>query len=113
MSLDTRSKIITEQKAAALIQNRPVKSVSGHFDPLLPQHVRELRRAAAGDELLVVTVTNPPDPLLTQSARAELVAALAAVDYVILSHAPPFEEGFPFTKKFIDLVIERHSRPST
>ncbi|MBV8820267.1 MAG: hypothetical protein JO022_18040 [Acidobacteriaceae bacterium] len=113
MSLDTRSKIITEQKAAALVQNRPVKLVSGHFDPLLPQHVRELRRAAAADELLIVTVTNPPDPLLPPRARAELVAALAAVDYVIMSDAPSVQEDSAFTVKFIDLVMERHSRLST
>ena len=42
----------------------------------------ELRRDG---EQFVVAVLDPPDPLLPARARAELVAGLAAVDYVVVS----------------------------
>ncbi len=70
---------------------RQVNRVSGHFDPLLAEHVRRLHRETSPDRLLVVEVTNPEHPLLPQRARAELVAALGDVDYVVLAEAAPAE----------------------
>ena len=37
-------------------------------------------------------VADPPHPILAAPARAELVAALAAVDYVILPGDAPLED---------------------
>ena len=68
---------------------RQMTRVCGHFDPLLAEHVRRLQRHAGPDRLLVVEVTNPEHPLLPQRARAELVAALEAVDYVVLADGGP------------------------
>jgi len=78
--VDTRSKIV--DRAAA-----PTEAVwfSGHFDPLLAEHARMLRDAKGPTSLLVVEITNPARPLLAQRARAELVAGLADVDYVVLA----------------------------
>ncbi|MCE5307367.1 MAG: hypothetical protein LLG20_06975 [Acidobacteriales bacterium] len=56
--------------------------MAGHFDPLLIEHVRMLGDFARPEALLVVVVAPSENPLLTVRARAELVAALAAVDYV-------------------------------
>lgn len=61
---------------------------------------------------LVVDIANPPEPLLPSRARAELVAALAIVDYVVLGEGekttePPSDHGI--TERFIQRVLERHS----
>ena len=61
--------------------------IIGYFDPLTAAHARriielrsELRRNTGR---IAVIVTDPPDPILPQRARVELVAALHAVDYVV------------------------------
>ena len=93
----------------------PTRWVSGHFDPLLAEHVRRLAQDQGRDpeRLLVVEVTNPAQPLLGQRARAELVAALSMVDYVVLGNgtsARPTDAGI--TERFIEHVLERHAQES-
>ena len=92
------------------LQGRPAVWVSGDFDPLLSEHVRGLDAARQPHRSLVVEVTNPAQPLLPQRARAELVAALAMVDYVVLGgesgSASAIDAGF--TERFVDHVLERH-----
>lgn len=61
----------------------------GCFDPVTAEHARRLAEIAAAGRPLAAVVVDPPDPLLSRRARAELVAALAVVDYVLL----PGEEG--------------------
>ena len=77
--VDTRTKIVDRERA-------PQEAVwfAGHFDPLLAEHARMLRDVKATGRVLVVEITNPERPLLAQQARAELVAGLADVDYVVL-----------------------------
>ncbi|MEK7404140.1 MAG: hypothetical protein AAB225_03445 [Acidobacteriota bacterium] len=87
--MDTRTKIVTPAQAeeAARVcraSGTPVKVVSGHFDPLLAGHARRLGEIARPGGVLIVIVTDPPRPLLAAEARAELAAALAVVDYVVL-----------------------------
>jgi bifunctional ADP-heptose synthase (sugar kinase/adenylyltransferase) len=84
--LDTRSKIISLEQAREKLRETPARWVAGDFDPLLAEHVRRLREQAVPGQLLVVEVTNPVKPLLAQRARAELVAGLAMVDYVVLGN---------------------------
>ena len=84
--MDTRIKIITLEAAAALAGRRPpALLVTGYFDVLLAAHVRELARvrAAHPDGVLLVALTTPAVPVLDLRARAEMVAALAMVDYVV------------------------------
>lgn len=86
--MDTREKIIDCQRAVALVahlrgQSGSVKVVTGYFDVLVAEHVRRLCQIAAGATKLFVVVFDPPAALLTTRARAEMVAALAMVDYVI------------------------------
>ena len=59
--------------------------VTGHFDVLLAEHVRELIRVRddTGNVRLLVILTTPANPILSARARSELVAALAMVDYVV------------------------------
>jgi len=84
LAVDSRSKILTVEQAVQRAAGRSVRLVSGHFDPLLPEHARRLGELAAPGVLLVVVVTDPPEPILPARARAELVAALRVVDGVVL-----------------------------
>ncbi|MGA2216104.1 MAG: hypothetical protein ABSH31_22720, partial [Bryobacteraceae bacterium] len=112
MFLDTRSKIISLHEIKTL-KDRTARWISGHFDPLLAEHVARLRQARQPGTLLVVEVTNPARPLLSQRARAELVAALAMVDYVVLSNVDAAAAGLPagppidagLTERFIEHVL--------
>ncbi|MGA2590889.1 MAG: hypothetical protein ABSH32_13300 [Bryobacteraceae bacterium] len=84
--MDTRTKIITPEDAAALAHgDRPAVLVTGHFDVLLAAHVRELARVRDGlpDAVLLVALAIPEEPVLDARARAEMVAALAMIDYVV------------------------------
>ena len=79
--MDSRSKILSPAAAAAL--PAPVTLAIGTFDVVRAEHARELAaiRNAAG--LLLVAVLSHENALLFQQARAELVAALRMVDYVV------------------------------
>jgi len=81
--VDTRSKILTLD--AALQLPMPLTVVTGYFDVLRAEHVRDLEqaRALAPARPLLAIVLPGTAPLLDQRARAELVAALRVVDYVV------------------------------
>jgi bifunctional ADP-heptose synthase (sugar kinase/adenylyltransferase) len=106
--LDTRSKIVTVGEARERLRGQPASWISGRFDPLLAEHVRLLARSVTPGRALVVEVTDPAQPLLSQRARAELVAALAMVDYVVLGNgADPADSEL--TDRFVSHVLERHA----
>jgi bifunctional ADP-heptose synthase (sugar kinase/adenylyltransferase) len=93
--MDTRSKIIDPERALALTQDlraKGVKIVTGYFDVIVADHVRRLREIKNGSGMLVVVVLDPPEALLAGRARAELVAALGMVDYVVPADEPAAEE---------------------
>jgi rfaE bifunctional protein nucleotidyltransferase chain/domain len=73
---------------------------NGCFDTLHVGHVRYLEGARREGDILVVAVNNdasicslkgPGRPILPELARAQLVAGLRAVDYVILFGEPNVE----------------------
>jgi type II secretory pathway predicted ATPase ExeA len=78
--MDTRTKILSPEAAP-----RACTVVTGAFDPVLAEDVRELAgiRANHPDRPLLVVVSPLPGELLPRRARAELVAALRMVDYVV------------------------------
>ena len=55
----------------------------GYFDPMHAAHVRRLGEISREGDRLAVIVAEPPDPILPLRARAELVAGLGAVCFVI------------------------------
>jgi hypothetical protein len=57
--------------------------VVGYFDPPYAAHVRRLDEICRGGEPVTVVIANPADPILPLRARAEMIAGLAMVDYVI------------------------------
>jgi len=74
-------------------RGRRIVLANGCFDVLHVGHVRYLEGARREGDLLVVAINSdsgvralkgPGRPILPAAARAELVAALAAVDFVVL-----------------------------
>jgi bifunctional ADP-heptose synthase (sugar kinase/adenylyltransferase) len=78
--VDTRTKILTAAVARRIAS--PVVVATGFFDVLRAEHVRELRELRKGGALLVVVLPFAGE-LLDQRSRAELVAGLRMVDYVV------------------------------
>ncbi len=90
--MDTRTKILDAAEAAAAASEarragKTVKLVTGTFDPLLAAHARRLREIGSDAAVLFAEILEPEAPLLPARARAELVAALGVVDYVVLGGA--------------------------
>jgi D-glycero-beta-D-manno-heptose 1-phosphate adenylyltransferase len=96
--LYSRSELV-EQRARWKQEGRKVVFTNGCYDVLHPGHIRLLENARSmGDALIAALNTDagvrrlkgPGRPLLCQQERAELMAALEAVDAVIL-----FDEETP------------------
>lgn len=87
--MDTRSKILTSAEAERAVRGlaRPLIVVTGYFNVLVAEHARELGalRQADPDALVLVAVLPVDNELLSQRGRAEMVAALAVVDYVVIA----------------------------
>jgi bifunctional ADP-heptose synthase (sugar kinase/adenylyltransferase) len=86
--LDTRTKILPPDSAANLAAavraaGERVRLITGWFDVLQAAHARAFAEAAAAGGALFVAVLDGPSPVLPLRARAEMVAALAAVRCVI------------------------------
>ena len=90
--MDTRSKILTREAAERL--SGPLTLVTGYFDVLLAGHVRDLQtvRDRAPDQPMLVAVQPHPGEVLEPAVRAELVAALRVVDYVVTADHDHLEE---------------------
>lgn len=89
-------------------QRQTVALANGHFDLLHVGHLRYLRAAARQADVLVVAINDddsverlkgPGRPLVPAEERAELLAALEPVDYVVVfagdSPAPLLSELQP------------------
>lgn len=79
--MDTRTKIVSIAQASRLAAEGAIV-VTGYFDPLTAPHARQLRESKRDGRPLLAAIAEPPEPILPLRARMELVAALAAVDYV-------------------------------
>ncbi len=86
--------------------------VRGDFDPLLAAHARRVAECRRDGAELAVMIGEPERPLLAARARAELVAALRAVDYVCLGTEAPEEairiDEEPVRSEFLERVRARH-----
>ncbi len=102
LDLDTRHKIITRDELAAIVRHRQANGergvfTNGCFDLLHLGHVRYLQDARALGDFLVLGLNNdegvrllkgPGRPLVLESERAELMAALSCIDYVTIFGEP-------------------------
>jgi len=88
---------VAERLEAARRSGKKVALANGVFDLLHVGHVRYLEGARALGDLLVVAVNSdastrrhkgPSRPLVPERERAEVVAALACVDHVVIFDEP-------------------------
>ena len=99
---------LKEHLAAARAAGRMVAFANGHFDLLHVGHLRYLKAARQEADLLVVALNDDPSverlkgpgrPVVPAAERAELLAALEPVDFVIVfqgdSPAPLLESLRP------------------
>jgi rfaE bifunctional protein nucleotidyltransferase chain/domain len=93
VSRDELLRLIAGDRAAG----RTIAFANGGFDLLHVGHVRYLQAAAREGDRLVVAINDDESvrglkgagrPIQTGADRAELVAALRGVDYVVLFHEP-------------------------
>jgi bifunctional ADP-heptose synthase (sugar kinase/adenylyltransferase) len=80
--VDTRKKIVSSEEAARIASRALV--VTGYFDPLLASHAARLRELKTA-KMLMVAIASTKECILPARARAELVAGLRVVDYVVES----------------------------
>src|SRR5712672_2779404 len=99
------SKIVTRAALRELLvahrrRGQKIVLANGCFDTLHVGHIRYLQGARREGDILVVAVNSDSSvcalkgagrPILPESARADLVAALRAVDYVELFREPNVE----------------------
>ena len=88
-------------RADAKRQGRSVVFTNGCFDLLHRGHVHMLQQAKAHGDILIVAINSdrsvkaikgPRRPVLSQEDRAELIAAMEMVDYVVI-----FDEPDPYS----------------
>jgi len=105
MALETSERILdreslVEQIALARAKGLIVIFANGCFDPLHVGHVRYLQGAKALGDLLVVGLNSDRQvrdlkgagrPLVAEQQRAEIIAALEAVDFVTIFDEPTVE----------------------
>jgi rfaE bifunctional protein nucleotidyltransferase chain/domain len=96
LSEDDLTDVVARDRAAG----RTIAFANGCFDLLHVGHVRYLQGAAAEASRLIVAVNDdesvaklkgPGRPVMTAADRAEIVAAIAAVDYVVVFGDPNVE----------------------
>jgi D-glycero-beta-D-manno-heptose 1-phosphate adenylyltransferase len=103
--MDTREKILSRDGLQSVLEEhrragRKIVLANGVFDLLHAGHVRYLQAARAEGDVLVVALNSDAStrklkgegrPILTERARATLVAALEAVNYVVIFEEPDVE----------------------
>jgi len=84
---------LAERLAALRRQGKTIAFANGHFDLLHVGHLRYLAAARAEGDVLVVAVNDdasvarlkgPGRPIVPAAERAEMLAALAPVDFVVV-----------------------------
>jgi len=84
---------LADRLARLRAEGRTIALANGHFDLLHVGHLRYLRSAKAEADRLVVAINDDPSvarlkgagrPIVPAAERAELLAALEPVDYVVV-----------------------------
>ena len=92
---------LIEQVATARLNGARIVFANGCFDVLHVGHVRYLEAAKALGDLLIVGINSDPQarrlkgegrPVMPQDQRAEIVAAIEAVDLVTIFEEPTVEQ---------------------
>ncbi len=95
--LETTKKIISLENISSLLAtlrfNQVVVQCHGVFDLLHVGHIKHLQRAKSFGNILIVTITadkfvnkGPGKPYFSENLRAEALASLSCVDFVVINH---------------------------
>jgi bifunctional ADP-heptose synthase (sugar kinase/adenylyltransferase) len=110
--MDTRRKILSGEAAIqiarqARVESRKLTVVTGYFDVLQAAQIRHLTevRKGAGDGILIIVLLPRTESLLPLQARAELLAGLNMIDYVVIGG----EEDALLERLAADEVIPRQA----
>jgi len=102
---------LVSRRGAARAAGKKLVQCHGCFDIVHPGHVRHLRQAKAMGDLLLVTITGDSliskgsgRPLIPQELRAENLAALDFVDWVVIDEHPTAAELLEVTRP--DLYVK-------
>jgi bifunctional ADP-heptose synthase (sugar kinase/adenylyltransferase) len=126
--MDTRAKIVDADRVSDLLVRNSSGArwvaVRGWFDILRSTHCRRLAEAKARNDKLAVFVRADSDghpTMLDQASRAQLVAALAVVDYVVICDGAQadrlvkawkpdaiFDMDEAFRSDLVEEVVRRH-----
>ncbi len=104
MEIDYKHKIVDRQQLGEIVREarkagKKIVFTNGVFDLLHVGHIRYLHWARSRGDMLIVAINSdssarrlkgPKRPIVPEHERAEMLAALAFVDYVII-----FEEDTP------------------
>ncbi len=85
--MDSRSKIVNASQSDFGSCNART-AVLATFDVLTQQRIERLRKMAAESGPLAAVILEQPGSLLSMQARAELAAALAIINVVIMADEP-------------------------
>ncbi len=118
------SKIWTREELAPLVRARQQHGekgvlTNGCFDLLHVGHVRSLQQARRHGDFLIVGLNSdssvrhlkgPSRPLIPENQRAEMLAALACVDYVVLFSERTASELVAFLRPAVYAKSESYRR---
>src|SRR3989338_2817498 len=102
ISFNELNRVLLEQEFPRIVQ------CHGVFDLLHIGHIKHFQTAKTYGDILIVTLTpdryvnkGPDRPRFTASLRAEAIAALDCVDFVIINHWPTAVEAIRLIKPSI------------
>jgi len=122
LTLDTRRKIVSIDELRRHIARGEWLAVAGLFDPLTATQARRLAELPRKGRKVLAVVLEDDETLLPAEARAELIAALSAVDVVAIADGVQWRsqletrgveiiEDFRAEKQrsaeFVKLILER------
>ena len=113
--IERHPKVVSfDEIKSKLAVQRPSKKViqcHGVFDLLHIGHIKHLNHAKSFGDLLVVTITadrfvnkGPGRPYFAENLRAEALAALSCVDYVVINYTPTAVEAIKMIRP--DLYVK-------
>lgn len=93
--MDTREKIISEERLPELLAGESWVAVVGRFDPMTASEADRLAGLARLGKVLGIVLEDDEEALLPADARAVLVASLRDVSAVLVAHTEKWEALLP------------------
>jgi hypothetical protein len=123
--VDTREKIKTFEELRSLLGQGAWTILAGAFDPLTPDQAARVQSCVSPGRRLLVVIQSSSDELLDSASRVVLMAALRAVDAVMIETSDEWrvlaarntdirviedrDASLRYRREFEQLVIGRHT----